>query len=73
MSIIERDEILAAIYKLNADCGAVLSRCQQARALHLGVSLSAVQTLLNECIEDCRPDAPEYVNPPSLKLSPGRE
>jgi len=73
MSNTERGEIMTGIYKLRADCGAIYARCQEARALHLGVSLAAVQTLLNEALEDCQPDAPEYVNPPAFKLSPGRD
>ena len=74
MSMTERSEILEGIYRLNAETGQLLARCQQARALQLGVSLAAVQNILTETLDDLRPDVVDYAaRPDNLKLTPGKE
>jgi len=68
MSLSERAEIMTVIYRLRADTGALFARCQEARALHIAVNLECVQNLLNEILDDCKPDAPEYSMPVKLPL-----
>jgi hypothetical protein len=69
MSNTERSEILAGLYKLRADAGALFVRCQHARALHMGVNLQGAQTLLDEAIKDLAPDAFQYEMPVALELA----
>jgi hypothetical protein len=69
MSSIERSEILTGLYKLRADAGALFVRCQQVRALHIGVNVQGAQTLLDEAIKDTAPDAFQYEIPVLLELA----
>jgi hypothetical protein len=66
MSISERGEIMTAIYKLRADAGVIYARCQEARALQIGVSIGAVQTILNEALADVTPPGTQYEMPPVM-------
>lgn len=69
MSITERGEILSSLYKLRADAGALYSRCQEARVLHVGVSVQSAQSAINEAIDDFKPDAPQYEMPPKHEMA----
>jgi hypothetical protein len=68
MSITERSEIVAALYRAQAQLAALYQNCLDARALHIGVSVQAAQNCVNEAIADFRPDAPDYVTPPAIEL-----
>jgi hypothetical protein len=59
MSISERSEILSGLYKLRSDAGVILTKCQSARALAIGINVQGVQNLLNEVIGELQPDRPE--------------
>jgi hypothetical protein len=69
MSNTERAEIISLLYKLRADAGVVAVRCQQIRALHIGVNVQGVQNLLDEAIKDTAPDAFQYEMPAELNLA----
>ncbi|MEJ0089957.1 MAG: hypothetical protein WDM80_09465 [Limisphaerales bacterium] len=69
MSLNERIEMKAALHKVSADLGALFLQCQAARALHLGVSVRAAQTNINEALRDVEPDAPDYYVPPPLEMA----
>lgn len=69
MSISERSEIVAGLYRLQAEIGVLLQRCQQARALQIGVSVQAAQTIIGEAIEEVKPDAHPYVSVPQVEFA----
>ena len=69
MSISERSEIVTGLYRVQAEIGVLLARCQQARALQIGVSVQAAQTVINEAIEDVKPGADVYVSLPQVEMA----
>jgi len=52
MSITERGEILTRLYKLSAECGALLAYCQDVRAVAVAVSVTEACDVLNEKIDE---------------------
>jgi hypothetical protein len=58
MSMNERSEILAGLYREAAEVGVIYQRCQDSRALAVGVKVQAARDALNEAIAEFHPDSP---------------
>jgi hypothetical protein len=63
MTINERAEMVACLYKMQAEVAVLLARCQTVGALQIGVNVQGAKRLVDEALEDlndCKPDDPLY-------------
>jgi hypothetical protein len=58
MSMNERSEILSALYRERAEVGVIYQRCQDSRALAVGMKVQIARDALNEAIAEFQPDSP---------------
>lgn len=58
MSINERSEILAGLYRAQADLGVICQRANDIRALSVYSKAAAARDSVNEAIAEFRPDSP---------------
>lgn len=60
MNLIERNELLAAIYKEHAHLGSLVSHCERVGAVSLHATITAARDKVQEAINEFQPDEPEF-------------
>ncbi len=71
MTLEQRSELTSRLYKLQSDLGALYEKCSELKLIGLGINVQGAQNLVNEALDELKPDAPENfrrLENPTLKF-----